>query len=161
MNENRKLKIVLAILAVIVVFSIALAVIESNNQKKQLEKFDEYFASTTEKLIYFGRNDCYYCQLLEPAKEAVLDENNIDYYYVDTNAISSSVLDKMLDKLGITNFGTPTLAVVKDSDVVVIQSGVFSTDTDNIKELAEFLNANNVADLTDFITNYESSEESE
>lgn len=157
MNEKRKFKIVLSIFAIIVIFVIALSVIESNNQKKQLEKFNEYFNSETEKLIYFARSDCYYCQLLEPAKKTVLDDNNIDYYYVDTNTISNSLLNKMLSKLGITSFGTPTLSVVKKGAVVKTQSGVFSTDTDNVKELAEFLNTNKVADLTEFIKNYESS----
>lgn len=161
MNETKKLRIVLIIFAIVVVFCTAIAIIEGNNQKKQLEKFNEYLASETEKLIYFARSDCYYCQLLEPAKKAVLDDNNIDYYYVDTNSISSSILDKMLAKLGITNFGTPTLAVVKNNEALKTQSGVFTTDTDNIKELAEFITNNNVADLTDFIANYESKKESE
>ena len=65
----------------------------------------------------------------------------------------------MLDKLGITKFGTPTLAVVKDNKVVKIQSGVFNLEDDNIKDLANFINENNVADLSEFIAGLESTEE--
>ena len=159
MNEKGKFKILLVFLALIAVFVVITAVLETNNQKKQLDKFNEYFSSPTEKLIYFYNDDCYYCKLLKPAKEAVLDKNNIDYYYVNSEKVGTSVLNKMLDKLGITKFGTPTLAVVKDNKVVKIQSGVFNLEDDNIKDLANFINENNVADLSEFIAGLESTEE--
>lgn len=159
MNEKGKFKILLVFLALIAVFVVITAVLESNNQKKQLDKFNEYFSSPTEKLIYFYKDDCYYCKLLKPAKEAVLDKNNIDYYYVNSEKVGTSVLNKMLDKLGITKFGTPTLAVVKDNKVVKIQSGVFNLEDDNIKDLANFINENNVADLSEFIAGLESTGE--
>lgn len=163
MNEKGKVKIILAIFAVIVVFIIGVGIIINNNNKKVLDKFNNYFASETEKLIYIARDDCYYCQLLETAREKVLKDNNVDYYYVNTNEISYSALNEMLAELGIeqNNFGTPTLAVVKDNKVVKIQSGVFANEGDNVKELAEFLNTNNVADLTEFIANYNPSETGE
>ena len=159
MNEKGKFKILLVFLALIAVFVVITAVLETNNQKKQLDKFNEYFSSPAEKLIYFYKDDCYYCKLLKPAKEAVLDKNNIDYYYVNSEKVGTSVLNKMLDKLGITKFGTPTLAVVKDNKVVKIQSGVFNLEDDNIKDLANFINENNVADLSEFIAGLESTEE--
>lgn len=161
MNEKGRIKIILAIFAIMLISIVGLLISIDNKNKKQLEKFDNYFESETEKLIYIARDDCYYCQLLETARKEVLKNNKIDYYYVNTNKITNSVLNKMLDKLGISQneFGTPTLAVVKDKTVVKIQSGIFSDQTDNVKEMAEFINTNKVADLTDFIANYKTSEE--
>lgn len=161
MNEKGKFKILLIFLVVIVIFIIASAILESNNQRKQMEKFNEYFSSSTEKLIYFYKEDCYYCKLLKTAKETVLDANNIDYYYINSTKVSTSVLDKMLDKLGITEFGTPTLVVVKDNKAIKIQSGVFNLENDNIKDLANFINDNNVADLREFIANLDREENDE
>lgn len=159
MNEKIKFKILLIILALIIILITISAVIETNNQKKQMEKFEEYFASTTEKLIYFYKDGCYYCRLLETAKEEVLDNNNIDYYYINSGTINTSVLNKMLDKLGITEFGTPTLAVVKNNEVIKIQDGVFNLENDNVLDLATFITENHVADLSEFIANLESEEE--
>lgn len=159
MNEKSKFKILLIGFVFIIILIIVSAVIETNNQKKQMEKFDEYFASSTEKLIYFYKDGCYYCSLLEKAKKEVLDNNKIDYYYINSEKLNKNVLNKMLDKLGITEFGTPTLAVVKNNEVVKIQSGVFNLENDNIKDLATFITENNVADLSEFIANLESSEE--
>lgn len=161
MNEKGKLKVVIAILVAVIALVVVSAVIEGNRQKKELEKFHTYFSSETEKLIYLYRKGCYYCQLLEPAKKSVLDAHNIDYYAVDTDTISSRVLDKILDDLQITQFGTPTLAVVKNNSVVKVQSGAFDLETDNVKEMAQFLTDNKVADLTEFIEEYKNAKESE
>lgn len=144
MNENKKMRIVVIILGLIATFLIALAIVESKNQEKALEKFNQYFESETEKLIYFARKDCSYCIMLSKAKDEVLDKNNIDYYYVDTDKINKQTLDKMLDKLKITKFETPTLAIVKNNEIVNIQSGVFSSSTDNIDELTEYLEQYNI-----------------
>ena len=154
MNEKGKFKIVLGVFLAIFILLVITFIVSNNNQKKALEKFDTYLSSSEEKLIYLARGDCYYCQMLEPAKKSVLDDNNIDYYYVDTNTISTSVLDKMLAKLDIKEFGTPTLVVVKDNKVVKNQSGVFNPDTDNVEELANFLTENNVSDMTEFLAEY-------
>jgi len=161
MNEKSKFKIVMGVFAAIVAIITILFVVENNRQKKVLEEFNNYFSSETEKLIYFAKDDCYYCQLLAPAKKEVLDKNNIDYFYVNTNSISTNVLDKMLEELEITKFGTPTLAVVKDNTVIKIQSGVFATETDNIKELATFINDNKIADMTEFLATLETTNEGE
>ncbi|MDD3187500.1 MAG: thioredoxin family protein [Bacilli bacterium] len=139
MNEKGKMKIVVIVLSVILLAIIGLAVIEAKNQSKKLETFNQYFNSSEPKLIYFARDTCYYCNLLAPARQEILDNNNVDYYYVDTDNISEALLNQMLDKLGITSFGTPTLAIVQNGEVVYIQSGVFSTDTDNVDELTAFL----------------------
>ncbi|MEG1647853.1 MAG: thioredoxin family protein [Bacilli bacterium] len=144
MNEKGKMKIVVLVLAIIAGLLIVFALVEDANQKKKLEKFNQYFNSSSEKLIYFARETCHYCTLLAPAKKAILDDNHIDYYYVDTDVISSSLLDIMLDKLGIVEFGTPTLVVVKNGKVIKTQNGVFNSETDNVSELQKFLKENNI-----------------
>lgn len=144
MNEKKKMKIFIGVLVVILLAVVSLAIYESNEQTKRLNKFNEYFNSSSEKLIYFARPTCHYCQLMEDAKKELLIDAKVDYYDVDTDAIDSSILDSMLAKLGITDFGTPTLVIVKEGKVVYTQAGVFSTTTDNKAELKAFLEQYNI-----------------
>lgn len=139
MKETKKMLIVVIILAIIAILVTILAIGENKKQQKTLEEFNRYLNSTSNELIYFSRPGCYYCQLMEGAKKTLLDDSNIDYYDVNTDIISSAVLDKMLAKLNITSFGTPTLVIVKNGEVVYTQSGVFSSETDNASELKAFL----------------------
>lgn len=147
MNEKKRFYVVIGIFILMIILSLLVLIANNNMNKKKLEIFNDYFTSSEEKLIYFYREGCYYCKLLDSARKSVLDENNIDYYYVNTDTIGNSTLDSMLSKLGITEFGTPTLAVVKNGEVIKIQSGVFNDQTDNVAELTEFVNTYNIATL--------------
>lgn len=144
MNEKKKMKVFVGVLALILLAVVSLAIYETKEQAKKLDKFNEYFNSTSEKLIYFARPTCSYCKLMEAAKKELLTDAKVDYYDVDTDVVDSSTLDAMLAKLGITDFGTPTLVVVKEGKVVYVQSGVFSTTTDNKTELKSFLEKYNI-----------------
>lgn len=138
MKENKKMLIVVIVLAIIAILVTILAITENEKQKRILENFNNYFNSETNELIYFAKEGCYYCQLMDGAKKELLDDTSVDYFFVDTSKVSTGTLDKMLDKLGITKFGTPTLVIVKDGKVVKEQSGVF-TESDNKNELEAFL----------------------
>lgn len=139
MKENKKMMIVVIILGIIALLVTALTINEFKNQKEQLKIFDKYLNSTSNQLVYFAKDGCYYCELMESAKKELLDDKKIDYYFVNTSNTNKAVLDKMLSKLEITKFGTPTLVIVKDGKVVYNQSGVFSDQTDNKTELKSFL----------------------
>lgn len=142
MNEKKKIILIVAVFAAIVVFIGLTAYAGSIQEKKLLKEFYKYFESSEEKLIYFGREGCSFCDLLKPAKKEYLDDAEVDYYDINTLEIDSNVLDKILTKLGILDdFGTPTMVVVKDSKIINIQSGVFAVEpTEN--ETVEELNKN-------------------
>ena len=139
MNEKKKMILIVAIFAAIVIFIGLTSYVGSQQEKKELEEFYNYFESSEEKIIYFGREGCYYCGLLAPAKEELLDGANIDYYDIDTAEFDSDLLDKILAKLQISSseFGTPTIVVVKQEKVLDVQEGVFTVDAGEYSSIEE------------------------
>lgn len=139
MNEKKKMILIVAIFAAIVIFIGLTSYVGSQQEKKQLEEFYNYFESSEEKLIYFGREGCYYCGLLAPAKQELLDDANVDYYNIDTAEFDSNLLDKILVKLGISTstFGTPTIVIVKQGKVLNIQGGVFAVEAGEYASVEE------------------------
>lgn len=125
MKEKQKTIVIAVVFVVLVALLGITAAVGARQEREKLKEFYNYFESSEEKLIYFGRSGCTYCKLLAPAKEIYLDEADIDYYYVDTDIVDADLVDKMAEKLGITRFGTPILAVVKNGKVLDIQDGVF------------------------------------
>lgn len=98
-------------------------IVSDNNEV--IKNFNEVFNSDERKLIYFGRPNCKYCQLLSPIMEEVKKEKNIDYYYIDTNKISGLELSTIIYKLGkrMDDFGTPYLIVTQNGKVIDEQKG--------------------------------------
>lgn len=134
MNENKKTLVVVIAFALILVLIGFAATEQEKKLKKDMKIFYDYLNSSENKLIYFAREGCSYCELLEESKKELLDENKIDYYFVDTNAVSSKILDKMIEVLGINGFGTPTLSIVSGGKAVYNQVGVFDYDNSLTKE---------------------------
>lgn len=125
MNENKKLLAVLGIIVVIVGAIIISSVMGGKQQEKTLNEIDKLMSSKTEQVVYLGRPTCTYCQQFTPIMEELSDSYKYGYYYLNTDELSSSNLEKVLKKLGIdsSSFGTPTLAVVKDGKQVALQTG--------------------------------------
>ncbi len=91
----------------------------------EIKKFNDLFLSEEKQLIYFGRPDCHYCQLLDPILKEIVETNKIDYNYININEISSLELSTMLYKLGKkrSEFGTPYLVVTQNGNMLGEQNG--------------------------------------
>lgn len=90
---------------------------------------DEYLnlvKQNEKSIVLITRPTCTYCQKFMPVIKEVQVEMNLDINYVNTNNISSEDWDKFtnsLDYLKNNNWGTPTILIVKNNDLVDINMG--------------------------------------
>lgn len=138
MNENKKMMIMMIVIVAIVALIPITAVITSKKSEKILEEVNEYIHEEDYRVVYIGRDDCYYCNLFAPEIELLEEQVDLDYLYVNTNQLKSSDLTKLLENLEIKeeDFGTPYLVVAKDGEIINKTSGYRSEDAlfDYLKE---------------------------
>jgi len=139
MNEKHRLFIVLGVVAAIILFVVGIIVVDNKKQMKVFNEFKEVFEGNENTLVYIGSSNCNYCKLLNPSLADMKERYDFDYFYVDVNEVSSSVVNKIVDVLGLSSYGTPYLAVVSNGKVV--DSQVQYADYDVI---FEFLQKNGI-----------------
>ena len=138
MNENKKMLIIIGVVSLMLVILPATIMINNKRSEKILEQVSEYMKDEDSKVIYIGRDNCYYCNLFEPEIELLKENIDLDYLYVNTNNLTSTDLSKLLENLEIdeSDFGTPYLVVTKDNEIIDKSSGYRSEDVlfDYLKE---------------------------
>lgn len=146
MNEKKKLFILLMIGVVIVLVTVLGVFLENSKSEKYLKEFYSYFEGSEDRLVLIGRDDCSWCMLYQPVLNFYKDEYEFEYTYVNTNKLTESSLNKLLDKIGVdsSDFGTPMTLVVSNGEVV-----------DSIHGYA------NEPDLVDFLQDYDFLDENE
>lgn len=115
----------------------------AGDNNKVVAAFNAVFKTGYNKLIYIGRPTCGYCQKLVPILDELKNEYGFDYYYINTDEISSAELQAILIKLNVdyATFGTPYLAVVNNNTVISRQPGYVEKEV-----LREFLKESNIID---------------
>ena len=141
----------IAMLAVSVIAVIALIVgmVVTGNKKvttkgkgsgEILDSFYKYMGSDDETVIYYGSSTCSYCSLQTPIMKQIKEDYKIDYLYVDASKLSKEDQKEIFKVLDIEG-STPTIAVVKDDDVIDVNVGYMDG-----KETVEFLKKNKILD---------------
>ena len=121
MNENKKILVVIGVIAAFVAL-IAFGMVQTSmSRSKMMKKFTDAYASSEEKLVYIGRPGCGACTTFHPTLEKVTKEYKIEYVDINTDNLTESQVRTIVD-----DFGTPTIAVVKDNQVVKANIGVIS-----------------------------------
>lgn len=131
MNEKKKILVVIGAIVCFVAL-IAFGMFQSSISKsKMMKKFTDAYASSEEKLVYIGRPGCGACTSFHPTLEKVTKEYKINYVDINTDSLSESQVRTIVDNLGLNwdDFGTPTIAVVKDNQVVKAKIGVVSEES--------------------------------
>ncbi len=120
MNEKKKLIILFGIVLATILLIVIGSIYESVNSKKYLDSFYSALNGSENKLVMIGRDNCSWCQLFHPTLDSMKDTYNFDYIYVNTNELTSGVMNKMLKDINVdpNEFGTPLTVVVKDGTVV-------------------------------------------
>ena len=95
------------------------SVINKLEKKKLLKKVSpvnvmSFKNDTAEKIVYFGRNDCEYCQVFVHNLGETIDYKGKKIYYVDTNKKDSEDYEKMIEEFNIEVVPT-TLKISKNS----------------------------------------------
>lgn len=136
MNEKKKIIVLLGAIAAVILLIVVCSFIENKKSKKYLNEFYSAFNGSEEKLVMIGRDNCSWCQLFKPSLDSMHDKFGLEYLYVNTNELTSSVFKKLLKDVGVDEkeFGTPYTIVVKNGEVVDSLNGY----VDEV-ELLEFL----------------------
>ncbi len=113
-----------------------------NESSEIIKSFYTYFNSKAEKVIFFARSSCSYCELQAPIIENLAQTYNIDYLNIDTNELTQSEINEIVEALDIEN-ATPTTVIVKNGKVLDVQAGYIEEN-----EMTEFLKRNNIIKIT-------------
>lgn len=131
MNENKKVLIVIGIIIVFISL-IGFGMFKSSMERQKIMKnFRDAYSAKQETLIYIGRPDCSACIRFQPTFETVIKKYKIDYVDINTDTLKESQLHSIIDDLDIEwdSFGTPTIAVVKENQVVKTSVGALSEES--------------------------------
>lgn len=125
MNEKKKMYVILAVIAAILVLIPTLILIANKKDQEYLDKIKEKMNGTEPTAIYIARPTCYYCNMLKPITEELKKDYQLDYYEINTDDISNSLLEKVLKLLKVesSSFGTPYIAIVQNGKVIGEQRG--------------------------------------
>jgi predicted bacteriocin transport accessory protein len=95
--------------------------------------------SSEKQIIYLGRPSCSWCSKFKPGLDNLSEQYNIEYVYVNTDAVSQSELNQVFDALDIDSkeFGTPYTAIVQNGKKLAEQPGYIS-EADLFKFLQEY-----------------------
>ena len=120
MNEKKRLIILFGIVLATILLIVIGSIYESVNSKKYLDSFYSALNGSENKLVMIGRDNCSWCQLFHPTLDSMKNTYNFDYIYVNTNELTSGVMNKMLKDINVdpNEFGTPLTLVVKEGTVV-------------------------------------------
>ena len=130
-KEKKKIIIFTVSLAVIaLILMICLIFIElrgmgilgSSESTKIMKEFNYNYNAEERKVIYYASSTCSYCEMQKPIIELIAEDYDIDYYAIDSNELSNSQRDIVLEKLGIEH-ATPTTVVVENGKVIAVQEG--------------------------------------
>lgn len=93
-------------------------IIENENEIKTKNEFDKIKKSNNYSIVVVISNVCPYSEIFKPILEDVIQEYNVNIYYlnIDSNFYNSVDLDTSVD-------GTPTTIIYKNGKVINIISG--------------------------------------
>ena len=120
MNEEKKLYILLGIVAAVIILLFGINFINERNSQKYLEKFEETLVLENQQMILLAREGCSYCQMFTPLLDYMAEKYGFEYLYVDTDELTQKTLSSVLEKLDIDedDFGTPHLSLVQSGKVL-------------------------------------------
>lgn len=113
---------------------------KNKNSGEMLDSFYKYMGKKEETVIYYGSSTCSYCSLQTPIMKQIKEDYKIDYLYIDASKLSEKDKKEILKVLDVEG-STPTIAVVKDDDVVDVNIGYMDGKT-----TVEFLKKNKILD---------------
>ncbi len=128
MNEKNKIFLILGILVALIAIFVVFYIIDIKKGNKLVDEINTKMAASEPSLIYISSTTCQNCVEFEPTFTTTNYSYGIEYVDVVTDDIRKSTLNKILDKLGITNLGTPYLAVVGNNKVISTHEGQMTED---------------------------------
>lgn len=137
MNEKNKLVIFVIVVFLIIGGVFLSGKLKISNSKKIYEKIETLYTGSEINVIYFGKDDCSYCQRFTPVIDTLKEKYDFDYTYVNINKMENNDLINSISLLSLdaNNFGTPTLAIVQNGNLIGVQNGY--TDESSLFEVLQ------------------------
>ena len=130
-KEKKKTIIFTVILAVIALALIVCfvfmelrqnGIIGSIESSEIMKEFNKNYNSKDRKVIYYASSTCGYCELQKPILETVAEDYEFEYYSIDSNELSKSQREEILEKLDVEH-ATPTTVIVENGKVIAKNVG--------------------------------------
>ena len=133
LNKIKKNLMIIFVLVIIIVV-VALYAIKADKEAKEYAVINDIVKvalnSEGTNMIYIGGKNCENCDMQAYQMKMFLSEYKISYYYISIDSISDSKARKVLKDLGLdTSIELPTIAIYKDGNISVSQSGLVGTNS--------------------------------
>ena len=93
--------------------------VDPEDYSDAMKEFYEYFESKEKTLIVFASSQCGYCVAQEPIVEAIAEQYDINYLYMDYLELGSNdEINQVIAELELSNGSTPTSVVVQNGKVL-------------------------------------------
>ena len=90
-----------------------------------INKFQEFYNGSDNKIVLFSRPTCGYCQIAEPILQNIMYKYKFDIYHVNTDNMSEDDFTTLKNiNSEFDGFGTPLLVVVSNNKIVDKVSGL-------------------------------------
>lgn len=90
-----------------------------------INKFQEFYNGSDNKIVLFSRPTCGYCQIAEPILQNIMYKYKFDIYHVNTDNMSEDDFTTLKNiNSEFDGFGTPLLVVVSNNKIVDRVSGL-------------------------------------
>ena len=112
---------------------------DTNLNKISCQQYQDLTQDDSKNVILIARPTCGYCTKYIPVLEEVVEEYGITINYFDTDALSESEVSGFYSSSTLfqsKQFGTPTLIITKDNQIIEYNIGYMDKDS-TIKWLKE------------------------
>jgi predicted bacteriocin transport accessory protein len=98
-----------------------------------VSQYMDIFNSNVKSYIYIGRTGCGYCAKLNPILTQIIDETGIIINHIDLANVSQTDYDTLVNSNDVLkgDWGTPTLLIVKNGQVIDSHIGYAAYDVIN------------------------------
>lgn len=104
--------------------------VEPSAYSDAMKEFYKYFESKEKTVIVWASSQCGYCVAQKPIVEAIAEQYDINYLYMDYLTLGSNdEIDQVMAELELTKGSTPTSVVVQDGKVIDTWIGYVDGET--------------------------------
>lgn len=127
MNEKNKSIIALVVVIILIAFLVIIQAVSSEGTNRNTsysgqysEEYDIALTGEGKYVLLLGRDGCGWCQKFRPHINYLSSKYGFTYYYVDTDKLTTTELQSLLDRFGVeySDFGTPYVAILDGGEKV-------------------------------------------
>ena len=138
MSKKQSSILLLCVSAFVILVILGIAIFKIVSGNETMRKFNKYYNSNKNTVIYYARTGCGYCSMQSPILERLAEVYDFDYLKLDSSKLTKKQISTITSKLEIED-ATPMTVIVKNGKVVAQALGYKSSST-----YVEFLKENGI-----------------